>query len=58
VPIHFTANLLNSVSENKLSENNLHYQFSDDCENMSFKYSPPPPHVILYGLSLVSSLLL
>ena len=47
VPIHFTKNLLNSTNENKLSENNVHYQFSDNSENVSFKYSPPPPHVIM-----------
>ena len=50
VPIHFTKNILNSTSETKLSENNVHYQFSDNSENLSFKYFPPPPHVILYTL--------
>jgi len=48
VPIHFTKNILNCTQESKLSENNVHYQYSDGSENLSFKYYPPPPHVILY----------
>jgi len=48
VPIHFTKNILNCRSQTKLSENNVYYKFSDSSENMSFKYFPPPPHVILY----------
>lgn len=47
VPIHFTKNILNSTNESKLSENSSHYQFNEECENVSFKYFPPPPHVIL-----------
>ena len=47
VPIHFTKNILNSKSQAKLSENNAYSKFSDSNENMSFKYFPPPPHVIL-----------
>ncbi len=55
VPIHFTKNILNSTSETKLSENNVHYQFSENTENLSFKYFPPPPHVILYRFFVSSA---
>lgn len=47
VPIQFTKNVLNSTSKNKLSENNILYKYINDNENISVKYSPAPPHVVL-----------